>query len=201
MMTVGEIMTRDLLTLPPDASVRDAMRLLVGRHVSGAPVVAGDRLVGVVSAGDLLDLAASLPGVPTDRPEQAELDEWEELPQWTEGDEPPAAFFTDMWSDAGAEVDERFREIESPEWDPLTEHTVAEVMTRSVQVLPPSATVVDAARRMRRAGVHRVLVMNGDRLVGIVSALDIARALGDGRLAVHRLRLDADRRFDDRGWA
>jgi CBS domain-containing protein len=33
---------------------------------------------------------------------------------------------------------------------------------------------------MTRAGVHRVLVLDGDRLVGILSAVDIVRAVGQG---------------------
>ena len=39
---------------------------------------------------------------------------------------------------------------------------------------------------MREAGVHRVLVMQGDQLVGIVSTKDIANAVADRRLAASR---------------
>ena len=39
MMRVGEIMTRSVSTLSPDATIREAMELLFLNHLGGAPVV------------------------------------------------------------------------------------------------------------------------------------------------------------------
>ncbi len=50
---VAEVMTRDLLTLAPDASVEDAMRVVIERHIRHLPVTDGDTLLGMVSSGDL----------------------------------------------------------------------------------------------------------------------------------------------------
>jgi acetoin utilization protein AcuB len=50
---VGDIMTREVVTLSPEQSIEhleEAMRLLRFRHL---PVVAGQRLVGIVSHSDV----------------------------------------------------------------------------------------------------------------------------------------------------
>jgi len=48
-------MTKEVVTVKPDATVREVAALLAGRGISGVPVVdANDRLVGIVSEGDLL---------------------------------------------------------------------------------------------------------------------------------------------------
>jgi CBS domain-containing protein len=51
----SEVMTRDVVAIGPDAAVRDAIRLMLERRVSGLPVVddAG-RLTGILTEGDLL---------------------------------------------------------------------------------------------------------------------------------------------------
>jgi CBS domain-containing protein len=54
-MRIEDVMTRDVVTVKPDATLKEAARLLVSRRISGMPVVDDDgRLLGVVSEGDLL---------------------------------------------------------------------------------------------------------------------------------------------------
>ena len=60
MLKIRDIMTRDVLTATPDTTLRDAMALLSERHVSGAPVVDGGKVVGIFSASDLLAYLADL---------------------------------------------------------------------------------------------------------------------------------------------
>ena len=68
----------------------------------------------------------------------------------------------------------------TPEGDKLLDQrTVGEAMTKEIFSVPPGASVRTAATMMRDKGIHRVLVMEGKTLVGIVSALDIARAVSD----------------------
>jgi CBS-domain-containing membrane protein len=59
-------MATDVVAISSEATVRDAMELLSRHHISGAPVVNGSTLVGVVSATDLTEFAAALSGVPTE---------------------------------------------------------------------------------------------------------------------------------------
>ena len=154
MLTVRDLMTRDVATVDPELTLREAVELFNTQHVSGAPVTAGNRMVGVLSASDVLAFEAETPGVPTERP-TLELEEWEAPTEWVEGEEAPAAFFSDQWSDVGADVLERFAEASGPEWDYLAEHTVAEAMTPTVCSIAPFVDVYTAAEYMIRAGVHR----------------------------------------------
>lgn len=54
-MKIQEIMTRDVLTIGPEAEIRDVARILVENDISGLPVCDAQRhVIGVVSAGDIL---------------------------------------------------------------------------------------------------------------------------------------------------
>jgi len=54
-MRAHQIMTRQVITTTPDASIADAARVLLQHHISGLPVVNDiGQLVGVVSEGDFL---------------------------------------------------------------------------------------------------------------------------------------------------
>jgi CBS domain-containing protein len=54
-MKVQEIMTSNVLTIGPEAEIRDVARILVERGISGLPVCGARReVLGVVSEGDIL---------------------------------------------------------------------------------------------------------------------------------------------------
>jgi predicted transcriptional regulator len=175
MTAVRDIMTAELVVVSPQLSLRGVVEVLAEKHIGGAPVLAGSRVVGVVSMDDVMVFLSSQPVVPTVRPEDADY-EWEE-PEAPEGEEPPGAFFADAWSDAGAELVERFSAPRSPEWDLLGEHTVAEAMSRRIWSIAPTANVVEAARIMRDANIHRLLVMENGALLGIVTTTDVSNAV------------------------
>ena len=183
-VTVRDIMSTGVLMLDPDVTLRDAVELLSNRHITGAPVVAGGKLVGVISANDILAFEAETPGVPTEQPEQAEPDDTEvsEPEEWAEELEAPGAYFNDTWADAGADVGERFQQLKGPEWDVLNEHTVEEAMSRGVRAVTPAMTVAQAAAYMLKEHVHRAMVLDDGEMVGIVTATDIMRAVAEGRL-------------------
>jgi len=64
--------------------------------------------------------------------------------------------------------------------------TVGEVMTRSILVVDPSATVAEAATIMGERPAGSVLVMDGERLLGIFTERDIVKVLGQhSDAAVH----------------
>lgn len=52
--TVGEIMHNDPLTVGPQTNVLDCMRLCTDSRVRHLPVLDGDKVVGVISIGDLV---------------------------------------------------------------------------------------------------------------------------------------------------
>lgn len=53
-MKAADIMTRPAITVTPETSVREAAALLAARGISAVPVLNGERLVGILSEGDLL---------------------------------------------------------------------------------------------------------------------------------------------------
>jgi CBS domain-containing protein len=55
---VGDIMTRQPITIAPDASIAQACRLLHERRLRRLPVVEGDKLVGMIARADLVRAVA-----------------------------------------------------------------------------------------------------------------------------------------------
>jgi CBS domain-containing protein len=53
-LSVREIMTSKLVTVQPGQTVEDCMELMTTRRVRHLPVTDGERLVGVLSIGDLV---------------------------------------------------------------------------------------------------------------------------------------------------
>lgn len=68
------------------------------------------------------------------------------------------------------------------DWDILDHHTVDEVMTRKPIALSPNDLVTTAAELMYHLSIHRVVVVDDGGIVGIVSALDVARIVAEGQI-------------------
>ena len=61
---VQDIMTRDVITVPPDYTVEETAQVLQKNRISGAPVVDADgQLVGTITQTDLFRVLISLTGV------------------------------------------------------------------------------------------------------------------------------------------
>lgn len=174
--TVADIARRDLVTLDAGMTLHEAVGILRREAVRGAPVLRGSRLVGVLSSTDILELEAA---APSGSGENRELTDWREADGVPEEDEleNPSAFFFGRWEDAAAVEDlwERMRSPVRAGSDPFERHTVEEMMSRDVVTVSAGAPVQDAARRMLEHRIHRLLVVDGDELVGIVSAFDFVR--------------------------
>jgi CBS domain-containing protein len=142
MICARDIMTCDVLKLTPETTIREAMELLSTNHLSGAPVVAGEHVVGVVSMMDILGLL--------------------------------------MPAEGSTPSDEAI----------LDQRTVAEAMNHTVFSVSPAASVRSVATMMREHGIHRVVVIETGVLAGIISSLDIARAVSEkglsGRTGIFR---------------
>ena len=149
MLRVRDIMTRTMLTLTPERTLREAMNLLVGNRVTVAPVMHRGRMVGVLSATDLLEFALSA-----------------------------ASDINAAGDDDLVAADTRWA-LESAAGDGLDDHIVAEVMTRRLGIITPTASVQQAADYMRRAGLQRVIVMERGLLAGVLTAMDFTTAVAE----------------------
>ena len=148
-------MTRDVYAVAADTSLETAARWLATRHVSGAPVInSAGRPVGVVSLSDLAD---------PDRPRS----ESNGYPRYYRlGNGGPQEIGTAFGADYGADFE-------------TGTGCVADVMSPFVLSISAHSTVVDAAKVMIADEVHRLLVLDAERLVGIVSVTDLLRGFVD----------------------
>lgn len=144
---VREIMETNVVTIDPDATVRELAEVLAKNNISGLPVVdkAGG-LLGVVTEGDVIL-------------EDAEL----HFPHYIQ--------FLDsvIYLESVRKFEERLRKTVGTK--------VADVMNTDVLTVDPDMSLRQVATIMADNNVNRVPVMENDRLVGIVARTDIVRAI------------------------
>jgi CBS domain-containing protein len=189
-------MTSDVVVTAPEMTLREAAELFAAHHISGAPVVSGNKVVGVVSAADILELAATARGVPQDIDAQVDTLGWSgpSLDEDSRSDgRPPTSYFTDLWSEASDDVTERVNNPKASDVDILDEHCIEEIMSRPFVALTPHDDVCSAADLMREKSIHRVLVVQDGELVGIVTTLDIVKAVADRKLMTRTYVFDRGR--------
>jgi CBS domain-containing protein len=51
---ISELMTKNPITITPDNSIEDCMNLMTGKFIRHLPVVEGDKLIGLISIGDVV---------------------------------------------------------------------------------------------------------------------------------------------------
>jgi len=184
MLQVRDVMTRDVITVSPEHTLREAMEVLSRNHVTGAPVLSGQSVVGVVSGSDLMEFAAALPPLSDAELEPLDNDSVEEEFDGVDDDTDAreASWFAARWREESPDVNDRITDAGTSTWTALDEHTVSDVMTRGVVSIRPTVSLAAAADLMRRKRLHRVLVMDGETMLGILSTTDIVAAVADGRL-------------------
>ncbi|NLD42423.1 MAG: CBS domain-containing protein [Chloroflexi bacterium] len=52
-ITIGELMTKSVITVDDDCPLEEAARIMVDNHISGLPVMRGEALVGMITESDL----------------------------------------------------------------------------------------------------------------------------------------------------
>lgn len=153
MITAKDIMNPQVIAVPQDWSVQQLAEFFIEKAITGAPVLDADgRLVGVVS---LTDIAR-----------------YESESRRLIRDNEPHAYFLQSGDLPIDENEIRSFHIEDP-----PEGTVADIMTPMVFKVSPSTPVREIARMMVHGRIHRVLVVDGDEVVGILTALDLVKLL------------------------
>ena len=156
MWTARDLMASEVRTIGPDATLVDLERALLEADVSGFPVVEDGKLIGVVARSDVvrqLVVEQSL-----------------------------AETVSDYYRDpARLEPERTLEEIGQMVGHRIEHLTVRDVMVAGIVSSSAGDSIGDVARKLVDNGIHRILVTDGDRLVGIVSALDFARLFADGR--------------------
>jgi len=162
LVTARDLMRTQMITIDRNAPLSEAARLLIGNAISGAPVTdARGLVVGVVSLRDLVERYAEDPAA---RPHQERT-----------ADAP-----TDTAPDDADEEDvERDLEDELAERDmaPSQEGRVEDVMTSEIRSVPATASLPEIAEAMKRHSVHRLLVEDQGRYVGLIGTLEVLDVL------------------------
>jgi acetoin utilization protein AcuB len=61
-LTVGKMMTREVITVPEDTPLEEAARIMADSRIGGLPVMRGSDLVGIISESDLFKVLLQLLG-------------------------------------------------------------------------------------------------------------------------------------------
>lgn len=67
-------------------------------------------------------------------------------------------------------------------------------MSSPLLTIDKGATILESIRKMRQHGIRRLVVMEGDRLVGLVTEKDILKAIAIASLTSFRSLLAIKRR-------
>lgn len=173
-MVLRDIMTRDVVYVTPETPVTDVVSILSTESITGVPVISADRVVGVISASDIVEFAGA---------NESELESgqasWDDI-----DDEMERELEADM-SPQDLEEAEIVDQMEDSSRDDValfSEYTAGDLMTRKLCSLPSTTPLDKAAGEMVRKGVHRLLVMDDNQLVGIATSMDFLRAVAQGHL-------------------
>ena len=151
-MKVKDVMNPNVVFCKPDDTIREAAKVLKVNNISGAPVLEGRKLVGIVSEADLLKLLVM--------PEKGNL--W--LPSPFEVIEVPIRELL-SWEDTKKMLSD------------VGSTKVEEMMTKDVHTISSEASVEEASELMVRHRINRLPVMENDHVVGIVTRGDIIEGL------------------------
>ena len=150
-LRIRDVMSKDPVTLSPTATLRKAAITLADENVGGCPVVDNDdRLVGMLSEVDILE------ALKTQHKELRML-------------MPPEITFGISFVEI---IKEREALAAIKEVEP---RLVRDRMTKEIHSVGPDDSVERAIRLMVQNRIHRIPVVQGGRLVGIVTRGDILR--------------------------
>lgn len=173
-LTAGDIMSRDLITVPLNATLAGLALILHENHITGAPVVDHEgHLVGVVSQSDLVRYGSS----PEARPHVVPVDFRADAEEEEDSDEPVSSFYTHLDSGDLAQIREGF--IEEDYGDAL----VADIYTPYTVTASAGTSLETLAALMVDKSVHRLLIVEGKKVAGIVTSMDILRSFVRARPA------------------
>ena len=174
MGTVRNLMQTDVVTVGPESSVYELARLLEEHDISGAPVVDVDgEVLGVVSMTDVIRFAAAETDLRVaPRPFVASAADLADTHEWDEEKDLVDYFEHLRFPGAGPASDW------ASESD-LERCDVRSIMTPANFHIGPDALLGELASFLLRGRIHRALVMEDDRLIGIVTTLDVLRAVAD----------------------
>lgn len=154
-LSAGDVMQAAVVSVAPSLPAAELEALLDRERISGAPVVEAGQLVGVVSRADLVGAAAGAEGAA----------------------DALLAYYEDTGGASSSRGD-RARLV----GEHVASLRVRDLMRTDLVTVAPVAPLREVAAKLTERRIHRVLVVEDGRLVGIVSSLDVLRPLAEGRI-------------------
>lgn len=149
MITAQDIMSREVITVDEQATVKELARIFTTHQISGVPVVNSEgKLVGVVTENDLIFQSKKV-HIPT---MITILD---------------AVFYLEK-PDAMKE-----------EMKKMIGSRVADILTGAAITVTETTPVDEIATIMAEKNIHTLPVVNGEELVGVIGKRDIIKSLID----------------------
>lgn len=149
-VTVADIMTRDPISVTPDTSLQDALQILADKQIGGLPV---------------LDAAGAVVGV---------LSEDDLMVRESGVTPPPFVKFLDLVVYLQNPMQHE-RELHK-----ALGQTVGEVMSDRPLTVASDLSLPEAAQLLHDKRLNRLLITDGDKLVGVITRGDIVRAMAAG---------------------
>jgi CBS domain-containing protein len=150
MLMARDIMTRDVATVTFDTSVEDLARILMGRNISGAPVIDDSgKLIGIVTEHDLIKKERRL-HIPT----------------------VVQIFDAFIYLESSKRFEEDLRNMVAKK--------VGDIYTKDVVTVNEDTTVTEIATLMIDKDIHLLPVLKDGLLSGIIGKKDIVRAMTQG---------------------
>ena len=144
-LTVRSLMSSPVITVAPYTQLPRLKHLMREHNIRRLPVLDGQRLVGIITLGDLRNAFPS--------------------------DAPTLSIYELSYL--------------------LSKVTAAEVMRTEVLTVAADAPLVEATQRMLQHKVSGLPVMDGERVVGVLTESDVFRAVVSGQLALVPSRVAA----------
>lgn len=155
-ITVADLMTKRVITLTPEMTLKEMDAVLVKSGVSGAPVTERGRLVGVASQADVVRTL------------------WEGQHEATRF----AAYHSGPLPIPIGALEKILKDAPGV-GDSMLHRKIRDIMTTDPQVAHPEDPISEVAERMVRDQIHRMPVTETGtgKLVGIITSLDLVRAI------------------------
>jgi len=145
-MNARDVMTRKLVTVTPETTIEEAVRLMLENRISGLPVTdTAGKPVGIVTEGDLLR-------------------------RFETGTDKHHSGWIGLLLGPGRLAAEYTRSHA---------HKVGEVMTTEVASVGPQTPLTEVVELMESRRIKRVPVVDGGKLVGIISRANLVASLAE----------------------
>jgi len=147
MLTAGDVMTRDVITVKKETNIRELAELFSRNRISSAPVVDDNgEMIGIVTETDLIEQDKNL-HIPT----VISLFDWVIY----------------------LESDKKFEK----ELKKMTGQTVGDIFNEEFFKVTPTTPVSDVADILISRKTNAIPVLDGKRIVGIVARIDLIRTM------------------------